>query len=453
MVNHGFEGRIVNNEDARLFIRSYLDFVSTIHQDKETPKCPLTQTERAKIHDEFGMSDEKARVCRKFGRQQLKKSIALAQEGLLVQSIEKAERAMYLRPDDPKPLVMLMRLYMPKYRNEIQAAKFYAQHVLRLDPSHQKANECLNEDSNKTSRRTYLIGASLAACLVFGGLFYTQSEWVPVVEAMYSSDTPSEQRDNIASQQNSDSQKSGNNTEEYEKDLLKNQSLPLSIDKGGEGFAIEDRGSTWHTAERSLTYDLRAVLHNRSAAAYGVITGTVSILGENDVLIVQKFQELHTFYELPLYPRQSHPIAIRLYISELPETMPIPVRVVIELQEKTEDLNPKPTTIDVPVDWNGFEKSTQSIQVRQRAYTPQKKDGQWNHAVAFEVTNTGTDIRRLNMRFAFLDEKQEEITKTDTLVTFEERPLIAPKETRVVTIRETISKPTVRIQTSVLEMK
>ena len=126
----------MNNEEARIFIRSYLDFVSKMHVGKEgkDPIPPLSKAFRAKIHTEFDMDDDKARACRKFGRQQIKKSIALAQEGLLLQSIDKAQRAMFLRPDDPKPLVMLMRLYMPKYRNEPDKAKFYAQHVLRLDP-------------------------------------------------------------------------------------------------------------------------------------------------------------------------------------------------------------------------------------------------------------------------------------------------------------------------------
>ena len=157
----------MNNEDARIFIRLYLDFVSKIHQDKEIPLSPLSKSFRSQININFNMDEEKARVCRKFGRQQLKKSIALAQEGLLLQSIEKAERAMVLRPDDPKPLIMLMRLHMPKYRNENQKAQFYAKHVLNLDPSHQKANELLLNVSGTVSRSKYLIGASLAAILVF----------------------------------------------------------------------------------------------------------------------------------------------------------------------------------------------------------------------------------------------------------------------------------------------
>ena len=226
----------------------------------------------------------------------------------------------------------------------------------------------------------------------------------------------------------------------------------MSIDKGGAGFELEDRGSTWHTAQRSLTYDLRAVLHNKSAAAYGVITGTVSVLDENDLPIVQKFQELHTFFELPLYPQQSHPIAVRLYVSDLPEKMPTPSRVIVEFQDTKEDLNPRPDMIDVPIDWKIPEESKQSIQVQQRVYKPQKKEGEWNHAVAFEVTNTGTDIRRLNMQFIFLDDDKKELAKTDTLVTFEERPLIAPQEKRVVTIRETTSKPISNIKVSILEM-
>lgn len=455
MFNFGFEGRIVNNEEARIFIRSYLNFVSDAHKD-EGPASPLTKSFRAKIHDEFDMNDDKARVCRKFGRQQLKKSIALAQEGLLIQSIEKAERAMFLRPDDPKPLVMLMRLYMPKYKNENQKAAFYARHVLNLDPSHQKANECINGDSKKTPRSKYLIGASVAACFVFGGLFYTQGDWVPLAEAMlYSSGSSSDTRtsskgDAIGAK--GASEKSIESTEE-EKTIPKNPGLPLSIDKGGDGFELEDRGSTWYTAERSLTYDLRAVLHNRSSTAYGVVTGTVSVLDENDVLIVQKFQELHTFFELPLYPQQSHPLSIRLYVSDLPENMPVPARVIVEFQDKTEDFQPRPKMIDVPIDWNAPEESTQSIQVKQRVYTPEKKEGTWHHAVAFEVVNTGTDIRRLNMRFVFLDEDQKEIKKTDTLVTFKDRPLIVPAETRVVTIRETTSKPIESIKASILELK
>ena len=449
----------MNNEEARIFIRSYLDFVSQIPQETEEATSPLTQSFRVKINDEFNMNDDKARVCRKYGRQQLKKSITLAREGLLLQSVEKAERAMFLRPDDPKPLVMLMRLYMPEYINEVEKARFYATYVLKLDPSHQKASDVLSEDSNKKSKFKYLIGASLAACLVFGGLFYTQSDWVPLVESMlYSSEATSntvssEKKNKEESVEISAKEAFDQSIEENETNIPKKIALPLSIDKGGDGFMLEDRGSSWYTAERSLTYDLRAVLHNRSATAYGVISGTVSVLDENDVLIVQKFQELHTFFELPLYPQQSHPLAIRLYVSDLPEKMPIPARVIVEFQDTTEDLNPRPAMIDIPIDWKPQAQSTQSIQVQQRSYTPEEKDGTWNHVVAFEVVNTGTDIRRLNMRVAFLDEKQKEISKTDTLVTFEDRPLIAPKETRVVTIRETTSKPITNIQVSILEMK
>ena len=132
--------------------------------------------------------------------------------------------------------------------------------------------------------------------------------------------------------------------------------------------------------------------------------------------------------------------------------MPTPTRVIVDFQDKAEDLNPRPDMIDVPIEWKAPEGSTQSIQVQQRAYKPQEKDGKWNHAVAFEVTNTGTDIRRLHMRFVFLDDNQKEQAKTDTLVTFAERPLIAPKEKRVVTVRETTSKPVPSIKVSILEM-
>ena len=453
----------MNNEEARIFIRSYLDFVSKMHVDEESqaPAAPLSKVFRVQIHNEFDMDDDKARACRKFGRQQLKKSIALAQEGLLLQSIEKAQRAMFLRPDDPKPLVMLMRLYMPKYRNEPDAAKFYAQHVLRLDPSHQKANELLSDTDEKPSKSKYLIGASLAACIVFGGLFYTQGSWVPLVEEQLFSSASIEDTGVVEQQSKEqhkdsgteDSKKEKESKDEAEETIPKNPALPLSIDKGGAGFAIEERGSTWYTAERSLTYDLRAVLHNKSAAAYGVVTGTVSVLDENDLPIVQKFQELHTFFELPLYPEQSHPLAIRLYVSDLPEKMPTPTRVIVDFQDKVKDLNPRPDMIDVPIEWKAPEGSTQSIQVQQRAYKPQKKDGKWNHAVAFEVTNTGTDIRRLHMRFVFLDDEKKEFAKTDTLVTFAERPIIAPQEKRVVTIRETTPKPVSSIEVSILELE
>jgi len=445
----------VNNEEARIFIRSYLDFVSKIYVEKDSKNsiAPLSKSFREKIHDEFTMDDDKARACRKFGRQQLKKSIALAQEGLLLQSIEKAQRAMFLRPDDPKPLVMLMRLYMPSYRNELQKAEFYARHVLNLDPSHQKANELLNGTAGKQSKSKYLMGASLAACIVFGGLFYTQSEWVPMAEGMlYASDSSSDTGMSDKKSEESTNDSGIEKKSKKEETIPKKPGLPLSIDKGGAGFELEDRGSTWHTAQRSLTYDLRAVLHNKSAAAYGVITGTVSVLDENDLPIVQKFQELHTFFELPLYPQQSHPIAVRLYVSDLPEKMPTPSRVIVEFQDTKEDLNPRPDMIDVPIDWKIPEESKQSIQVQQRVYKPQKKEGEWNHAVAFEVTNTGTDIRRLNMQFIFLDDDKKELAKTDTLVTFEERPLIAPQEKRVVTIRETTSKPISNIKVSILEM-
>lgn len=450
----------MNNEEARIFIRSYLDFVSKTHVDKESqaPVAPLPKAFRTTIHNEFDMDDDKARACRKFGRQQLKKSIALAQEGLLLQSIEKAQRAMFLRPDDPKPLVMLMRLYMPKYRNELDTAKLYAQHVLELDPSHQRANELLSDTDKNPSKSKYLIGASLAACIVFGGLFYTQSSWVPLVEEQLFSSASIEDMGVVEQQSKEQLKDSGTedskkeSKDETEETIPKNPALPLSIDKGGAGFAIEERGSTWYTAERSLTYDLRAVLHNKSAAAYGVVTGTVSVLDENDLPIVQKFQELHTFFELPLYPEQSHPLAIRLYVSDLPEKMPTPTRVIVDFQDKAEDLNPRPDMIDVPIEWKAPEGSTQSIQVQQRAYKPQEKDGKLNHAVAFEVTNTGTDIRRLHMRFVFLDDDQKSLAKTDTLVTFAERPLIAPKEKRVVTIRETTSKAVSSIKVSILEM-
>lgn len=456
----------MNNEEARIFIRSYLDFVSTMHVGKEgkDPVPPLSKAFRAKIHSEFDMDDDKARACRKFGRQQIKKSIALAQEGLLLQSIDKAQRAMFLRPDDPKPLVMLMRLYMPKYRNEPDKAKFYAQHVLLLDPSHQRANELLSDTDEKPSKSKYLMGASLAACIVFGGLFYTQGSWVPLVEKQFFSSASTEDTGVSAQQSEEPRKDSGTeeskkekepekDTEKEEETIPKNPALPLSIDKGGAGFAIEERGSTWYTAERSLTYDLRAVLHNKSATAYGVMTGTVSVLDENDLPIVQKFQELHTFFELPLYPEQSHPLAIRLYVSDLPENMPTPTRVIVDFQDKVEDLNPRPDMIDVPIEWKAPEGSTQSVQVQQRVYIPEEKDGTWNHAVAFEVTNTGTDIRRLHMRFVFLDDEKKELAKTDTLVTFTDRPLMAPQEKRVVTIRETTPEPVSSIEVSILELE
>ena len=234
----------MNNEEARTFIRSYLDFVHKIHDkaDDLSPISPLPKDVRKRIYVEFDMNDVKARACRKFGRQQLKKSISLAQEGLLLQSIDKAENAMFLRPDDPKPLVMLMRLYMPKYRNESLKAEFYARHVLQLDPSHQKANELLREPQNSLSKSKYLLGASLAACVAFGGLFLTQSDWVPQVESMFYS-TESSIGDEQGGQKNHSNQQGFNKESDFkgtkaEESIVKNPGLPLSIDKGGEGLTI-----------------------------------------------------------------------------------------------------------------------------------------------------------------------------------------------------------------------
>ena len=446
----------MNNEQARDFIRSYLDVVEEVHTKEDIWTSPLSKEERAIIQKKLEMDDNKARICRKFGRQQLKKSIALAQDGLLLQSIDKAERAMFLRPDDPKPLVMLMRLYLPEYRNEAEKADMYAAKVLELDPSHEKAKE-IRSSSKSPSKVKYLVGSAVAACVVFGGLFYTQDDWVPVVETMLTTASIEEELDTGSIE---DHQEKGLDEEEVSKHLSakeetipKNPALPLSFEGEAEGLILEDRGSTWHVGERSLTYDVRAVLNNRSSGAYGVISGTVSVLDENDLPIVQKFQELHTFYELPLHPQQSHPLSIRLYVSELPEMMPVPARVIVELQDKSIEPAPVAESIDIPVEWKAPEGSTQSIRIQQRPYTPEETKGKWSHAVAFEITNTGTDIHRLKLGFSFLDTNKKQDVGTEALVTFENRPMISSKETRVVTIRETTSQPIDSIRVSILELQ
>lgn len=447
----------MNNEQARVFIRSYLGLVKKLHPKKEGGWSePLNDEDRCTVNEELEMDDAKARACRKFGRVQLKKSIALAKEGLLLQSIDKAEQAMYLRPDDPKPLVMLMRLYMPKYRNRPEYSNLYAQRVLVLDPSHQNAQELI-QTRHAFPRSRYLIASSIAACVVFGGLLYTQEKWIPSVEAFITAsnagahtdsgivDTGTKDQDDA--EQGATELSVGNN-----EGIPKNSALPISLEGNMDGLVLEDRGSTWYSTEKSLTYDLRAVLHNRSSGSYGVITGTVSVLDENDLPIIQKFQELHTFYELPLHPQQSHPLSLRLYASELPELMPTPTRVIVEIQDTNIEPVPEMKMIDIPIDWKPPKESTQSIQIQQRPYAPENTEGKWTHAAAFEITNTGSDIHRLKLGFSFLDEEKKEQASTETLVTFTDRPKIFPKEIRVVTVRETTSKPVGAIQVSILEL-
>jgi hypothetical protein len=99
--------------------------------------------------------------------------LPLVKEGLLVQGIVKTEQAMFLRPHDPKQIVMLMRLYMPAYRNDVQKSHFYTEEVLNLDPSHQIVKNLIAPPSKAHFR--YLLMDVTAECVVFGGLLWAKS--------------------------------------------------------------------------------------------------------------------------------------------------------------------------------------------------------------------------------------------------------------------------------------
>ena len=424
-------------ETIKNLIRSFLQACRASKSAQQACIAPLNDKQRNKIYQDLSIGEDEKKAFRKFGRHQLKKSLSLAKEGLLLQSIEKVEQAMFLRPYDPKPLVMLMRLYMPNYRNNAEKALFYAQEVLLLDPSHEIAKTIVSPPKKPYFR--YLFAASFAACVLFVLFVQFWSVYTPPIFE----DTDENTFFDTAVQ----SVRASDSTS------LASKPLPLSLENPVNGMVLVDHGSTLSTTEESITYELNALLHNQGTDQWGTITGTVSLLDEFNNPIVQQYQELRPFYELPLGPNQTHVLHMRLYKNDIVPSSSPPVRVVVDIENANSQAAEVYEFVPVSLDWIPSEGNTLSIQVQHRPYTPEQTGTAWKYVIGYQILNIGSDITRLKLKVSFLDNIQQELAAIESLLTFPGRPIFASQETRLLTIRQDLPSQASEVVVSVLELE
>ena len=123
-------------------INTYLEKMET-HFAKSKYFIPSDEY-REKIQKEMSIDEKTMRLFRKFGRHLLQKSTDHAQKEILKPVWIKPKKVLWLRREIQKPVVLLMRLHMPKYKDDPELARRYAHAVLpNLDPNHVRAKKLL----------------------------------------------------------------------------------------------------------------------------------------------------------------------------------------------------------------------------------------------------------------------------------------------------------------------
>ena len=418
----------MEQSEGKKIINIYLEKMESHFSDKKY--CIPSLSVRQKIEEELDLNDSNMRLFRKFGRHLLKKSTDNARKGYLETSIDKAKKAVWLRPGDPKAVVLLMRLHMPKYKDDPKLAQKYAEEVLSLDPNHVRAKKIL--ESSLPTSRNYLFISVLAAVVLFA-VFTTFFDTLPINGWSESSmlikgtDVLASGTDEFNAQEKSttdqdklqdslavlDKKEASTNTEAITD--TSDTSLPLLFQSPLEGMRIEDRVSKLTVENNLLTYEFNAVLLNESVDQLEMMIGKVSLLDENNKPIAEKVTDLGKLFELPLLPSQSTEINL-IVEKELTDADENPVSIQFDIEKIQHTAAQSPERQEVDVSWERPENSPYSLIVKQRLSTPQEVDNEWQYKIGYEITNTGADIHKLQLSNVFLGEDGNELAKLEPVV-------------------------------------
>ena len=434
----------MEQSEGKKIINTYLEKMESHFSNQKY--CVPSNAFRQKIEEELELNDANMRLFRKFGRHLLQKSTDNARKGNLETSIEKAKKAVWLRPGDPKAVVLLMRLHMPKYKNDPELAQKYAQEVLVLDPNHIRAQKILA--SSQPTSRNYLFISVLAAVVLFA--FSTTFFDTLPINGWNESSVLIKGTDVLASGTN---EFNAQEKSAIEQDKLKNSlavldkkeeptspksvtetedtSLPLVFQAPLEGMRIEDRASQLTIEKNLLTYDFNAVLLNESVDQLEKIIGKLSLLDENNEVVFEKIVDHERLFAFPLLPNQSVEINLTIEKNHT-DTDKKPVALQFDIEEIKHSEVQLPERQEIDIAWERPENSPYNLIVKQRPSTPQQVENEWNYKIGYEITNTGADIHKLQLSSVLLGENGNELAKLEPVVV-QSAPFLAG-ETRLFTL-------------------